>query len=284
MKTAGAGELPRLSRKNGGELSELEKSLAVMIALIREKEENLASQVDLISSQAQQLQQSEQELLNREKLATVGKLAAGIAHEVGNPLSALMGLMELMREGNLPDDVVLENYKIMEEELSRMDLLIRQLLEFSRPPVVCTEPTSPFEIAKKAVELVKSRREFREIAFTNRISPDAPLVMASPELVQVFHNLFLNAVHAMKSAGTIEIFTECHDDSLHIFILDQGPGVPEQLEAEIFEPFFTTKEPGLGTGLGLSVSRKIMENMAGTLMIEKTGKGACFRLSLPLLP
>ncbi len=284
MKQVGAGGLPRIPAAGQGELGELSRSLAVMVALIREKEEHLADQLAITGRQAKRLEQSERELLNREKMATVGRLAAGLAHELGNPVAALMGLVELLAEGNLPEDVVRENYTLMEQELARMDGLIRQLLAFARPTPPERIPTDPSEAVTGAIELARARRDVRETRFVNRVPQDGPWVLASSELTQVLLNLFINSAHAAGPGGTIEVFTEPSPESLSLFVLDQGPGIPKEMEEEIFEPFVTTKEPGIGTGLGLSISRKLMESMDGALTLEKTGKGACFRLRLPWAP
>jgi signal transduction histidine kinase len=280
MRKTAAGKIPILDPKLRDEFAEFSKVLAVMTASLKEKENSLKTQLNLIKQQADQLEKSRHEILRREKLSTLGYLSAGIAHELGNPIAAISGLIELHQTEDLPPQIIKENYIIIVDELSRMDILIRKLLEFSSPSREVTQNIDINEIILKAIKLVSHHKNLTQIKFINKLTPNIPHAKGSKELVQVFINLFINAGQAQKGEGEIRIFNEIIEDKIKIYVQDKGPGIKIIDAEKIFEPFMTTKDPGEGTGLGLSVSRVLMEKMDGELTLEKSGNGTCFCVSL----
>lgn len=232
-----------------------------------------------------------EQLIRTEKLASVGQLAAGVAHEIGNPLAAVLGYVDLLRTEDArallaPDERrdILDRVK---SETQRINRIIRDLLEYSRPGREETTAVDPREALASAVKLLEPQARFRGV--TLRMLPaDTPWPRAlAPRgrLEQVFVNLLLNAADAMGAAGVITV-TATTDEAGQVVITfaDEGPGVPRNLARKIFDPFFTTKDPGHGTGLGLSISRAIVETCGGTLELVPTPegeRGARFALTLP---
>jgi signal transduction histidine kinase len=224
------------------------------------------------------LRQQRDHLVQQEKLATVGRLAAGVAHEVGNPLAAILGYAEILRQNAAPDEK--EMLERIGRETERIRAIIADLLDYSRPVTGAVESVELRRTVEAAVSLLRPQARFREVTVDNRVG-ELQARADDSKLLQILINLFLNAADAMGGKGVIIIEAERRDHQVEVRVRDQGPGVPPQDRLKIFDPFFTTKDPGQGTGLGLAVSRSIAQAWGGDLRLGESEAGALFVISLP---
>ncbi|REJ88051.1 MAG: two-component sensor histidine kinase [Planctomycetota bacterium] len=265
--------LATLMKAAGRKLSELNAELQSNQALLEQR----------IDARTRELQESQALLLQQEKQAAFGLLAAGIAHEVGNPLAAISSLVQMMNRRDL-DDYMHERLGMVDDQLRRIQRTLRELVDFSRPASKDIVQCDIHEIIESALSVAKyyKRRKGKEIA--TRFTPDAPRVAVVRDLLlQVLLNLILNSLDATEEGGRIEITTAVSEDSLDIEVADDGHGIAPGDQSRLFEPYFTTK--ATGTGLGLFVCRNIMEAFRGRIELVKSSKeGTTFRLSLPIDP
>jgi len=280
--------------QSGNEFGRLSMALNRMTRRIDADRQRLRETVESLEAANAQLQKTQQDMIRAEKLASVGRLSAGLAHEIGNPIGIIQGYLELLRRENLSPENRKEFSERATRELERINRLIRQLLDFARtaPPGRHRIEINP--LLDDVVDMVSKRKHMEDIRF--RLSLDAAddAVMANEEgMRQVFLNCLLNAVDAIAektddAPGEITVTTmnRDSDDSrpeLVISIRDNGPGIAASDLNNIFDPFFTTKEPGRGTGLGLSVSHAIVEAVGGRISARsEEGKGAEITVTLPV--
>lgn len=261
--------------------------------IVVEGPREIVSLADAFNLMTASLASQREQLIRTEKLASVGQLAAGVAHEIGNPLAAILGYADLLRgDAAAPDEATLspdERHTIasrIKTETQRIHRTISDLLAYSRPGREEAGTTLPLEVVKAARDLVAPMgSRLRHTVIEIDASAPWASVVASPErLRQVFVNLFLNAADAMKGQGKVTVSASRESDWLLVRVSDTGPGVPRELYRRIFDPFFTTKDPGQGTGLGLSICRAIVETFGGTLEVVPPlpGEGAVFVVSLRL--
>jgi two-component system NtrC family sensor kinase len=253
----------------------------------------VAALASALNQMTASLASQREQLIRTEKLASVGQLAAGVAHEIGNPLAAVLGYVDILRgdaaAGSVPvlgPEETRDTLDRVKAETQRIHRIIQDLLAYSRPTTEDPQATAPGKILRSAEALLRPQGRFRAVAIVAR--PDDatwPAVLASPgRLTQVFVNLLLNASDAMGGKGTVTVVCQAIDDQIRIEFHDQGPGIPAELERKIFDPFFTTKDPGQGTGLGLSISQSIIAAFHGTLTLmpaAPAGTGATFVITLP---
>jgi signal transduction histidine kinase len=221
-----------------------------------------------------------------EKLASVGRLSAGIAHEIGNPLAAITGLVELLQMGGLGPGEQEEFLARIRGETERIHRIIRELLDYSRvrpSDSAALAYGNLAEVIDEAVKLITPQKDLRHVTIERRFHDEAPLVRApAHELTQIVLNLLLNAADAVAGEGSILIELAREQDGILLTITDSGPGIAEGLLGRIFDPFFTTKPPGKGTGLGLAVCLSLVERLGGRLWAENAkSSGARFNLLLP---
>jgi PAS domain S-box-containing protein len=227
----------------------------------------------------------EQQIRNSEKLASIGKLAAGVAHEINNPLGGILNCLYNFRKGTLSRDRQEEYLLSMEDGLRRVQKIVRQLLDFSQqhdPELAVTDLNA---IAERVLLLTSHTAAAAQVTVEKRLAGDLPPVLLDAHMIeQVLMNLVLNAIQAIRGAGTVRVVTRTADDRCVIEVEDTGCGIPANLLPRIFDPFFTTKGTGEGTGLGLSVSLGIVERHGGELLVEsEVGKGSTFTVLLPLV-
>ncbi len=232
------------------------------------------------------LQRSRQKALNAEKLASVGKLAASVAHEIRNPLIAVKLWLTTIQKKRLTDMELCRDLEMVSEEIMRLDGIVRDFLEFSRPRAMNVEPLQLVPLLDETLELVGRRLDESRINLVRKYSAELPPIMGDgKQLKQVFINLLNNAADVMPEGGEIQVIADSArgSDSLPMVIVrvqDTGPGIPEEVQQRLFEPFFTTKESG--TGLGLCIAAGIMTRHAGRLILESsTGQGTTFAVWIP---
>jgi len=232
-----------------------------------------------------ELERSREHLLQAEKMALVGKLAAGVAHSIRNPLTSVkMRLFSLSRSLDLSEQQK-EDFDVISEEIRHTDTIVQNFLEFSRPPKLKMQKISLSEVVDVVLQLMHHRLESYAVEIRLERGRRLPEIQADPEqLKEVLFNLIVNACEAMGSGGTIvireEILDSSRGDKVVIYLTDNGPGIPQSIQERIFEPFFTTKEEG--TGLGLSIATRIMEEHGGQLDVEtEEGAGTTFMIKLP---
>jgi signal transduction histidine kinase len=266
-----------------GEIHALADSFNTMVTALSasraETEEHIAS----LEETNQALAQARDDLVRSEKLATVGHLAAGMAHEIGNPLGAVVGYLNILQSDLSGEsrDLVVRSLA----ETARIDKLIRELLEFSAPLDHQLESFDPIESLRETLELLRHQGQLESIRVDDRCSDAVcPVNMDRGRLVQVWINLLLNARDAMQGEGQIVLSSETDGRVVTLAIQDDGPGVAPDVAARIFEPFYTTKDPGSGYGLGLAVCQRIIDENGGSLKLSQgAAKGACFSVTLPCL-
>ncbi|MGB8930389.1 MAG: ATP-binding protein, partial [Anaeromyxobacteraceae bacterium] len=254
-------------------------------ALVEERR-RLATKVAELESSNAQLAAARESLLRSEKLATVGRLAAGVAHEVGNPLGAIGGYAALAHTRLTVaggDAEVIDWLDRIAVETRRIDGTIRELLDFARPAVPDLTPVALSSSLDAALRLARVQPRFRDVEVTLALPEELPPVRADDgRLCQLFLNLLLNAGDAMGGRGPLRIAARVDGAMVEVEVADRGPGIPEVDLSRIFDPFFTTKPPGEGTGLGLSVCHGIVESFGGTISVaNREGGGAAFTLRLP---
>ncbi|HEX6589730.1 MAG TPA: GAF domain-containing protein [Longimicrobiales bacterium] len=228
--------------------------------------------------------QAERQRLHAEKLATIGQLVAGLAHEINNPLAAAQSASELLLGQELPDDVR-EGLDVIRAESERAALIVRKLLDFSRPHDVELTPLDVVDAIEASLSLRAYEHRVQDIAVVRNFEPVPPVRADMHRLQQVFLNLIVNAEHAMAGQSRPRVIDiSCRlNDAVEIRITDTGPGIPESALDAVFDPFFTTKPVGQGTGLGLSVSYGIIRELGGTIKAVPHPDGARFVIRLPPL-
>ncbi len=234
-----------------------------------------------------ELLKSRESLLQADKMALVGKLAAGMAHSIRNPFTSVkMRLFSLSRSLKLTDTQK-EDFDVISEEIRHVDTIVQNFLEFSRPPKLKIQSVSPSMVVDQAITLLKHRLKSYNVEVTIEREQYLPEIEADPEQIkEVIVNLVVNACEAMERGGSIviqeqESMVRSKERGVLIRMSDNGPGIPEPIRDKVLQPFFTTKEEG--TGLGLSIAVRIIEEHNGRLEIESNqGGGATFIISLPL--
>ena len=212
-----------------------------------------------------------------EQLSAVGVLAAGVAHEINNPMTTILGYAKLLQEDH-PDIAPLQ---LVVEEADRVQQIIRHLLDFSRQEPGVVSPADLNAAVERTLKLVAPQLRKRRIDVRKELAEVPSVPVDVRRIEQVFVNLCANAAQAMESGGTLTVRTAARDGRVAVEFQDTGCGIPADQVDRIFEPFFTTKGPGAGTGLGLAISREIVVDHGGTLEVEsKPGAGALFRVLL----
>jgi signal transduction histidine kinase len=277
-----------------------------------------------VNRMTDRLIEEQTQLVRAEKLASVGRLAAGIAHEIGNPLGALNGYTHILRGCVKGDALAADAITGFERETLRIDRIVRGLLDYARPRKATPLPIDVNESLRHVVDLLNAQGVLRRVSMRLELANESPRVYGERhDLEQVFVNVLLNAAHAVEPTGQVAIRTTCMtrttleagmvragdapgtavphlpsprvhrwlqmenrpEEVVKIIIADSGPGVPPENTERIFDPFFTTREPGKGTGLGLAIVLRIVENFQGIVWVQKAREGgAAFHLLFPLAP
>jgi len=268
------------------ELEELARSFNRMASDLRHDREALVTRLAELEATTRGLREAQEQIVRSEKLASVGRLSAGVAHEIGNPLAAILGLVELVESGDLTPEESREFVARIRGETERIHGILRDLLDFSRQGnEVASDADATCEVvavAREAATLVRPQRGFRSIEVV--VHGDAPTYARCPEarLTQVLLNLLLNAADAIGERGRIDVRIGRLESSVRIEVDDDGPGIAPEVSQTLFEPFVTTKEVGSGTGLGLAVCHTIVERCGGRISAGgHEGRGARFTIELP---
>jgi PAS domain S-box-containing protein len=233
------------------------------------------------------LARTQTQLIQAEKMSSIGKLAAGVAHQLNNPLGGITLFTKLvMEEYDLEAGAKKDLNRVL-KDAERCRDIIRELLEFSRQTRNLKQPLNVNNKISRTLFLLENQAIFQNIAVEKDLQPSLPLVLAdSQQLNHMLMNIILNAVQAMDEKGrlTVKSYLAAEDDNVCIEISDTGPGIPEVIIPQIFEPFFTTKEEGKGTGLGLSLVYSIVENHGGNISVKsKPEEGTTFIIDLPYI-
>jgi two-component system NtrC family sensor kinase len=239
-----------------------------------------------VAERTKELREIQASLIQSEKLASLGKLAAGVAHEINNPLGGILIYSHLLLEDTEKNSPRYDNLKRIVRETSRCKNIVKGLLEFARPK----EPVMSYirinDIVERSLAFFETQALFQNIKIKKNYSSNLPKITADKDqLYQVFINILLNAAEAMEGNGTLTLSSVSDKDGkyIHILFTDTGPGIKEEDEQSLFEPFFTTKEVGKGTGLGLAISYSIIRKHEGTITVSsQVGKGTTFTVRLPI--
>jgi len=287
-------------RSGALEIDALGRSVQQMTSRLVAEEAALRAKIEELTLTSRRLGETKEQLVRSERLASVGRLAAGIAHEIGNPIAALMGMEDLLLDGDLPGETQKDFLERMKRETNRIHTVVRDLLDFARPERAREAPSSApaslaatvDEVFEDVAALLRPQRQWKGIALTVEVdSPDVKVRMAPDKLTQVILNLAMNAGDALASrapreadmpTGRVALRAQRRGDRVVLQVEDDGPGVPPSLRERVFEPFVTTKDVGRGTGLGLAVCRGLVESADGVIGIDTSYEsGARFIIDLP---
>lgn len=262
-----------LLKRVGEYLGQLNRSL-------REHQADLEAR---IAERTRELEEAQALLLHQEKMAAFGLLAAGIAHEVGNPLTSISSLVQMLQKRD-GDAYTHEKLSLVSGQLQRIQTILRELVNFSRPASTARARVDLADVLHEALNIAKYYKRVKGRQVVAQVPPDLPpLVGVRDQLVQVFLNLVLNAIDATERGGRIELTVEEEDDALVVAVRDDGCGVAPEHLPRLFQPYFTTKRHG--TGLGLCVTRKLVAAHGGQVEVDsRLGEGTVFRVRLPLPP
>ncbi|HET7275754.1 MAG TPA: ATP-binding protein [Longimicrobiaceae bacterium] len=316
------GEYDRRAEEVGNvEMRALSASLNRLTNQLLQNQERLADNVSSLDETNRLLTETQRELVQSEKLASIGRLAAGVAHEIGNPLGAIIGYAEVLRRrgesGEMVDGINLE--------ARRIDRIVRGLLDYARPGSLSAESVDVNDAVNRVVALLRDQGRLTNVTLKCELGSDLPPIHAVPHRIdQIFVNLITNAEAAMGQAGEIRIVTlreeylpegrfvprraddppgvdyshlrrirhasfrdanrlESGDEVVRVIFADTGPGIPAENIGSVFDPFFTTKPPGEGTGLGLAIVASAVAELGGRIDLSSAeGGGATFNLLFPI--
>src|SRR5574341_970161 len=282
--------LERISKKMAqGDFSERievrgRDELASLGVAFNQMEERLKNALWSLEHAIEKLREKQAQLVEAEKLAAVGKLAAGIAHEINNPLTSVLTFSNLMLEQCPQDDPRCGKLRMMARETVRARNIVRQLLNFGREIIIKTEPININRPVGEIIDSLNAQEAFKGIELVSNLAADLPDAHADPaQIGQVVLNMLLNAIHAVTPPGRVEVATRANGRFVELVISDSGQGIPAEHLNRIFDPFFTTKEMTKGTGLGLAVSYGIIKKHGGDIEVASAeGKGTTFTVRLPI--
>jgi signal transduction histidine kinase len=268
--TWASNSMASLLKRVGEQLNELNLAL----------QENQAHLEERIAERTRQLQEAQAHLLHQEKMAAFGLLAAGIAHEVGNPLTSISSLVQMLQRRDL-DEYTREKLGLVNGQLQRIQNTLRELINFSRPTTTQQSRVALHEAVEEALGIAKYYKGTGRRHIEAHVPADLPLLYGPrDQFVQVVLNLLLNAIDATAKGGKIELTGEQRDGEVVLTVRDDGHGVGAEQRDRLFQPYFTTKKHG--TGLGLFVTRKLATDHGGTVEFETPPEGgAAFRVRLP---
>ena len=270
------------------ELVALTESLNYLAGSLQAYRQRTGEQVDHLEEANRALAQAQEDLIRSARLASVGQLAAGIAHEVGNPLAAVVGYVDLLQTecsstphqcSELTGDLLQRTVR----ELERIHHILRDLIDYARPSHDGQGESLVERTLRETLSTLGYQPSFRDLEVSIELEPELPPVAIQPgKLHQVLVNLLLNASDAMQGQGTLEIRAHRADGRVVLSVHDDGPGLSPEVMQHLFEPFFTTKPPGSGVGLGLATSQSIVQSIGGELRASNhPSGGAVFELTLP---
>jgi two-component system NtrC family sensor kinase len=235
---------------------------------------------DIRRRQQRQIIHQQEELAREKRLGLLGTLAAGLAHEIRNPLGGLLGSAEILKEDLGRNHPKAEFVQIIETELKRVNKKLNEFLEFARPRQPDFIPNNIGDVINEVVLLLQAESKKAGIIIEKQFAPEIPLIpMDAEQIKQVVLNIVLNSLKALSQGGKLQIKTGYGEDQIVVTFIDDGPGIPQADLESVFEPFFTRKEKG--TGLGLAISRQLVEAHHGSLNAVYREKGANFELRLP---
>jgi two-component system NtrC family sensor kinase len=292
-RVANGARTLRVRRGGARELAELGASVQAMAEKLISEEATLILKVEELTDTTKRLTDTRAQLVRSERMASVGRLAAGLAHEIGNPIAALMGMEDLLLEEDLDPDAQRDFLRRMRKETDRIHLVVRDLLDFARPEgTAATEagppaPANVRAVVDDVVALVRPQKLFRAVRVETEAAASLEVALQASKLTQVLLNLVLNAgaaiVGAQRETGRVVVRARPEGAGrIRIEVEDDGPGVATDVRDRLFEPFVTTKPVGEGTGLGLAVCRGLVESAGGEIGLDPSHEGgARFYLILP---
>ncbi|MEN6615027.1 MAG: ATP-binding protein, partial [Syntrophorhabdus sp.] len=266
----------------GQGISEAEYCLPYLLEESKRIYQQLEKSHKQLQQSVQELEQAQFQLIRTEKLAALGQLAAGVAHEINNPLGTITIYAHILKRSLEPDDPRGEDIDLIISEAARTKEIVQGLLSFARETKLKPGETSINDLMEETLGLLVNQVLFQNIKIKKNFQADIPMLFAdATQLKQVFLNIMLNAAQAMAGKGSLTITTAHEAGMITIKIKDTGPGIPPENIGKLFNPFFTTKEKG--TGLGLAISYGIVERHSGNVNVEtELGKGSTFIISLPV--
>jgi two-component system, NtrC family, sensor kinase len=280
------GSVPSFANDELGELALSFNDMTSSLRKARTELEGWGKTLEqMVQERTHELTQIQAQLIRSEKLASLGEVVAGIAHEINNPLTGILVFSSLIHSNPRLDETLKNDIETVIRETKRCATIVKGLLEFAR----CSTPqkglASVNEVSDTALSLIEHQILFQDITVLREYADDLPQLMLDPnQIEQVFINIFINAAHAMQGEGTLKVRSWLNQEQGFVFftITDNGCGIPEAHLSKIFDPFFSTKE-NKGTGLGLSVSYGIMQEHGGGIEVQsEVGVGTTFTLKLPL--
>jgi two-component system, NtrC family, sensor kinase len=295
-KRLASGDLGyQIEVRSRDELSDLAMSFNAMSTQLREAREEITgwnrTLEDRVRQKTQELNRAHEQVLRAERMASIGKLAAVVAHEINNPLTGILTYAKLLKKrfashpAAAQDDTV-SSLTLIESESRRCGEIVKNLLSFARATPLTFEPSDVNGVIQRCVQLVQHQLTLASIELNLNLSPDLPLVQCDPsQIEQVILSLVMNAIDAMPHGGTLRISSRhlVEPGEAQIQVQDDGVGIPPDALPNLFEPFFTTKERGHGLGLGLAISHTIVERHLGHIEVtSEPGRGTQFTITLPM--
>jgi len=292
MERVAGGDLDyHLDIRSRDEIGELARAFNAMTVDLKTTKNELVEWGNTLEKKVQEkteaIHRAQAQLIHSEKLASLGRMAAGVAHEINSPLTGIVTFGHLLLKRFPPGTQEREDVEVIIEQANRCSTIIKGLLGFARASAAEKASTNINDVLNHALNILKNKADFFNIKLITNFDPDLTMVKADPsQLQQVFLNMIMNAADAVEGKGTITITTRNIDDDgldfAEVEFHDTGPGISDENLAKIFEPFFTTKPVGKGTGLGLAVSHGIIQEHGGRITVKtKLGEGTNFFIRLP---
>jgi two-component system NtrC family sensor kinase len=278
-------ELPISSKDEIGQLAESFNHMLVRLKQARQELEDYGRTLEeKVEQRSQQLKKIQVQLMQSEKLASLGRLASGVAHEINSPLTGILTFSHLLMRKLKDNPELQRELELIVKETTRVSTIVRGLLDFARESKPQKRPSNINELILHTLSLVERQSVFQNVRIVKNLNPQVPLVLLDAnQIQQVFMNILLNAVDAMPAGGTLTITSNPEDSFVQVRFADTGIGIPEKNLNRIFDPFFTTKADKKGTGLGLAVSYGIIDRHRGQIDVQsEEGKGTTFIIKLPL--
>ncbi|MCZ7583189.1 MAG: ATP-binding protein [Deltaproteobacteria bacterium] len=293
-----SGEYPeRLPLETEDEIGDLARSFNQMVDVLKrvtgERERLLAETQNFnvalerrIEQVKRELKAAEDQLIRTEKLSAMGTLAAGVSHEISNPIHVIQGICSLILQDLEEGSQLTGDLQMIEREAARCQKIVNSLLDFARHHEPERRPTQVNRLVDESLDLIRAQKWSKKIELEKDLAELPEISVDGNRIKQVLINLLINAGQAMPNGGKLTVRTDLTptgmDHLVRLRVCDTGAGIPKDIQPRIFDPFFTTKKGQEGTGLGLAISYRIVEEHGGTITVEsEPGKGTCFTIVLP---